>query len=213
MDWFTWLSKTGLEPALVYEYGLAFTRNELEEDDIAYLDHEFLLSMGFSIAKHRLEILKLARKHRVCRRYHLLPRILVSIRNSKRRVENYIRRWIGCQDDEDPSSALVLVRKDDCSSDGEPGNTLLKRKMKRKKKMASVAAAAGGGSAGNSGAGAVAGRLLLTDGRSTPVRESPVVCPTKKKNKKKYGVEEEYLSGGGVDEIRWDSLFQDLKPT
>ncbi|KAK8296521.1 hypothetical protein V6Z11_D05G127600 [Gossypium hirsutum] len=62
MDWFSWLSKTGLEPSLVYEYGLSFSHNELEEEDIVYLDHEFLQSMGISIAKHRLEILKLAGK-------------------------------------------------------------------------------------------------------------------------------------------------------
>ncbi|GMP34592.1 hypothetical protein CsSME_00007398 [Camellia sinensis var. sinensis] len=48
MDWFSWLSKTGLEPSLVYEYGLSFSHNELEEDDIAYFNHEFLQSMGIS---------------------------------------------------------------------------------------------------------------------------------------------------------------------
>nr|KYP56778.1 hypothetical protein KK1_003025 [Cajanus cajan] len=62
MDWFSWLSKTGLEPSLVYEYGLTLAHNELEEEDMFYFNHEFLQSMGISIAKHRLEILKLARK-------------------------------------------------------------------------------------------------------------------------------------------------------
>ncbi|XP_021689695.2 uncharacterized protein LOC110671521 [Hevea brasiliensis] len=62
MDWFSWLSRSGLEPSLVYEYGLAFARNELQEVDLIYFNHEFLQSMGISIAKHRLEILKLARK-------------------------------------------------------------------------------------------------------------------------------------------------------
>ncbi|KAG5242755.1 hypothetical protein OIU77_029858 [Salix suchowensis] len=62
MDWFSWLSRSGLDPSLIYEYGLAFARNELQAEDLAYFDHEFLLSMGISIAKHRLEILKLARK-------------------------------------------------------------------------------------------------------------------------------------------------------
>ncbi|XP_065629859.1 uncharacterized protein LOC112035254 [Quercus suber] len=62
MDWFSWLSKSSLEPSLIYEYGLAFARNELQYEDISYFNHEFLQSMGISVAKHRLEILKLARK-------------------------------------------------------------------------------------------------------------------------------------------------------
>ncbi|KAG2718938.1 hypothetical protein I3843_03G235100 [Carya illinoinensis] len=62
MDWFSWLSKSGLEPSLIYEYGVAFARNELQQEDVSYFNHEFLQSMGISVAKHRLEILKLARK-------------------------------------------------------------------------------------------------------------------------------------------------------
>ncbi|KAH1042218.1 hypothetical protein AAZX31_09G086300 [Glycine max] len=62
MDWFSWLSRTSLEPSLIYEYGLAFARNELQLEDAIYFNHEFLQSMGVSIAKHRLEIIKLAKK-------------------------------------------------------------------------------------------------------------------------------------------------------
>ncbi|KAK7304096.1 hypothetical protein RJT34_15140 [Clitoria ternatea] len=62
MDWFSWLSRTSLDPSLIYEYGLAFARNELQLEDAIYFNHEFLQSMGISIAKHRLEILKLAKK-------------------------------------------------------------------------------------------------------------------------------------------------------
>ncbi|KAI4379371.1 hypothetical protein MLD38_005681 [Melastoma candidum] len=64
MDWFSWLSGTSLEPVLVYEYGLVLERNELTAEDVAYFDHEFLQSMGIAVAKHRLEILKLARKEK-----------------------------------------------------------------------------------------------------------------------------------------------------
>ncbi|KAL8040726.1 hypothetical protein ABFX02_10G116900 [Erythranthe guttata] len=63
MDWHSWLSKTNLEPTIAYEYGQAFIRNELQFDDINHFNHEFLQSIGISIAKHRLEILKLARKN------------------------------------------------------------------------------------------------------------------------------------------------------
>ncbi|KAK7411675.1 hypothetical protein VNO78_03111 [Psophocarpus tetragonolobus] len=62
MDWFSWLSRTNLEPSLIYEYGLSFARNELQLEDAIHFNHEFLQSMGISIAKHRLEILKLAKK-------------------------------------------------------------------------------------------------------------------------------------------------------
>ncbi|XP_071737191.1 uncharacterized protein [Rutidosis leptorrhynchoides] len=63
MDWYSWLSKTNLDPYLVYEYGRTFTLNELQRGDTSYFNHEFLQSMGVSVAKHRLEILSLARKN------------------------------------------------------------------------------------------------------------------------------------------------------
>ena len=62
MDWYAWLSRTGLAPSLTHEYGRLFSRNELEPDDAAHFDHDLLKSMGIAVAKHRLEILKLARK-------------------------------------------------------------------------------------------------------------------------------------------------------
>ncbi|KAI3496001.1 hypothetical protein L1887_38351 [Cichorium endivia] len=63
MDWYSWLSKTNLDPYLVYEYGRTFTHNELQRGDTTYFNHEFLQSMGVSVAKHRLEILNLARNN------------------------------------------------------------------------------------------------------------------------------------------------------
>ena len=62
MDWYAWLSKAGLTPAATYEYGLLFSENELEPADAPDFDHDLLKSMGVAVAKHRLEILKLARK-------------------------------------------------------------------------------------------------------------------------------------------------------
>lgn len=62
MDWYSWLSKTSLDPTLVHDYAPAFVRNQLQEEDLTFFNHEFLQSIGISIAKHRLEILKLARK-------------------------------------------------------------------------------------------------------------------------------------------------------
>ncbi|WCJ29942.1 Sterile alpha motif (SAM) domain-containing protein [Euphorbia peplus] len=72
MDWFSWLSRTNLDPCLIYQYGLVLSRNELQHEDISYFNHEFLLSMGISIAKHRLEILKLAAKESSNRNSHTI---------------------------------------------------------------------------------------------------------------------------------------------
>ncbi|KAK9269453.1 hypothetical protein L1049_001227 [Liquidambar formosana] len=83
MDWFSWLSKTNLDPSLTYEYGLAFARNELKEEDITYFNHEFLQSMGISIAKHRLEILKLSRKE-IRGWPRALSRLVLAINKTKR---------------------------------------------------------------------------------------------------------------------------------
>ncbi|KAK1392727.1 Sterile alpha motif (SAM) domain-containing protein [Heracleum sosnowskyi] len=62
MDWYSWLSKTGLDPLLTYKYGRIFTNSQLQENDITRFDHDFLQILGISVAKHRLEILKLSDK-------------------------------------------------------------------------------------------------------------------------------------------------------
>ncbi|XP_057968293.1 uncharacterized protein LOC131157877 [Malania oleifera] len=97
MEWYSWLSKTSLEPSLIYEYGLTFTRNELQEEDIASFNHELLQSMGISVAKHRLEILKLARKE-LGGNPHAFSRLLWAIKKTKRRVTKGIGRWVSHND-------------------------------------------------------------------------------------------------------------------
>lgn len=206
MDWFTWLSKTGLDPALIYEYGLAFSQNELEEEDIAYFNHEFLQSMGISIAKHRLEILKLARKDRGNNPHHPMSRLFVAIKRTRRSLAKYIRTWVR-RDDRD--SALVLVPKRSYSARWK--GAMLKRNSKRLV-MSS-----------NQGKS----RLLLTNG-STPVLfpgprlnsfSSPLMVrgfyneeEEEEEEKGEEGEDDPYWSAG-VEEIRWDAMFQDLKPT
>ncbi|WOL00509.1 hypothetical protein Cni_G09222 [Canna indica] len=63
MDWYSWLSKTKLEPELVYHYSLILSSNELDDDDIPLFNHDLLRSMGISVAKHRLHILELASRN------------------------------------------------------------------------------------------------------------------------------------------------------
>ncbi|EOY25949.1 hypothetical protein QUC31_011858 [Theobroma cacao] len=194
MDWFSWLSKTGLEPSLVYEYGLAFSHNELEEEDIAYFNHEFLQSMGISIAKHRLEILKLARKEKgVSPR--AVSRLLLAIKRTKKCLAKYIRTLVHREE-----SALVVVNP---RSRSGYANKWRGAMLKRNKKLVM----------------ATQGRLLLTNGTpllvSGPARvesfSSPMVFDYQKEEKKDEN-EDGYWSTA-VEEIRWDSMFQDLKPT
>lgn len=97
MDWFSWLSKTGLDPPLIYEYGLAFARNELQYEDIAYFNHEFLQSMGITVAKHRLEILKVAKKENGGNP-RSLSRLFLALSKTKKSFGKYISKLV-FQDD------------------------------------------------------------------------------------------------------------------
>ncbi|KAB5574349.1 hypothetical protein DKX38_001543 [Salix brachista] len=189
MDWFSWLSKTGLEPSLVYEYGLALAHNELEEEDTAYFNHEFLQSMGISIAKHRLEILKLARKERG-ESPPAMARVLVAIKRTKRCLAKYIRTWTRSEE-----PARVFFRR--------PGYGWRGALLKRNKKLME----------------SNRGRLLLTNGGFSSIPaisagptmdcfSSPVI----------YDISKNKFDGDGdwttdVEEIRWDAMFQNLKPT
>ncbi|KAH1066560.1 hypothetical protein J1N35_031547 [Gossypium stocksii] len=180
MDWFSWLSKTGLEPSLVYEYGLSFSHNELEEEDIVYLDHEFLQSMGISIAKHRLEILKLAGKTKGSQTSGWGPvvrRLMSAIKRTKRSLSKYMKAMV-----EREASALVVVNR----RNKWKGGAMLKRKKRV-------------------GMGAE-GRLLLTNGTHLP--PITMVIKYQKKEKREKG---SWLDG--AEEMKWDAMFQDLKPT
>ncbi|CAA0824413.1 Sterile alpha motif (SAM) domain-containing protein [Striga hermonthica] len=94
MDWFSWLSRSNLDPSVTYEYALAFATNELDREDIPYLDHEFLQSMGISIAKHRLEILKLATTtHKNKNRVSIRP--VVWLKLAVKQTKTYLNEKIG----------------------------------------------------------------------------------------------------------------------
>lgn len=197
MDWFSWLSKSRLDPTLIYDYGLALTRNELEQDDIAYFTHEFLQSMGIHIAKHRLEILKLAKKdnRNLQKTPPLSTKFLIAINRTKERFAKYITTLSRC---EDPSLAIVPRPR------SSYGSRLRGSTGKRNQKM--VVSKHGS-------------RLLLTNGRgleeSTPRLHSfssPMVYDLGEEEK--VGLDEDGYWCNGVEEtIQWDCMFQDLKPT
>ncbi|KAA0044466.1 uncharacterized protein E6C27_scaffold46G002020 [Cucumis melo var. makuwa] len=191
MDWFSWLSKTSLHPSLVYEYGLALANNELEYEDILYFNHEFLQSIGISIAKHRLEILKLVRKENAL---HPRPitRILLALKKTKRRFANLIRNFTHHDDQLEESKALVLVPKSSYAA-----------KILKRNKTFSV--------------GKTQGRFLLTNGspdhdvkigRRIQHFSGPILYDVRSS-----AAAEEEKKKEGVEEIRWDAMFQNLKPT
>ncbi|GMH15908.1 hypothetical protein Nepgr_017749 [Nepenthes gracilis] len=199
MDWFSWLSKTGLEPSLVYEYGLAFAHNELEEEDVPYLNHEFLQSMGISIAKHRLEILKLARKEGRGGGRRPMSMLIVAIKMTQKRLSKCIRSWLRRED-----RALVVMPSAGHSS-------RWKALMAKRNDNLMV------------GKGE---RLLLTNesdptGASTPILEScssPLAFDLRRKEKLGGDGDDDDDRDGGywtpvLAKIRWDAMFQDLKPT
>ncbi|KAJ0965933.1 hypothetical protein J5N97_027071 [Dioscorea zingiberensis] len=194
MDWFSWLSKSSLDASLIYEYGLLLSHNELEEEDIAHFDHEFLQSMGISIAKHRLEILKLAKKHK--KMLYISPttstpvsRLLTVIDKTKSCLAKYVFQLFVHRE---TSSAIVVVPRARWKGIG----------MKRSNKMVVVKQ----------------GRLLLT-GRS-PVTSKNDNKPAVQNSNGGTHVDGEddddgYWGGDGHEKVRlrWDSMFQDLKPT
>ncbi|CAN4100180.1 unnamed protein product [Withania somnifera] len=194
MDWFSWLSKTELEPSLVYECGLAFAHNELEQEDIAYFNHEFLQSMGISIAKHRLEILKLAKKERGDVP-NTMSKLLLAMKRTKKRFSKYFRTWIRREE-----SALALVPRRSYSS------RIWKRTRMLKRNKSVVAPTKQNGTT-----------LLLTNGSpifmsSSRINSfsSPMIRDLRGDHEK---MEVDYWGSSVVEDIRWDSMFQNLKPT
>ncbi|KAL4285753.1 hypothetical protein HN51_053303 [Arachis hypogaea] len=226
MDWFSWLSKAGLDPSLVYEYGLLFSHNELEEEDIKYFNHEFLQSMGISIAKHRLEILKLVHRNKAAtaattKKYiktnnyptilHV-SRIMHAFKKTRRCLSSYLKTMIGCED----STLAVVPIPRPCSSYGTTAkwkSAVLKRNNTKNQKNYLHHHHH-------------QERLLLTNG--SPITSSTMVVPAlpapdgfysspmvyhfQKEEKMDAGDDDDGYWSSAVQDFRWDSMFQDLKP-
>ncbi|KAL3618385.1 hypothetical protein CASFOL_038706 [Castilleja foliolosa] len=158
MDWFSWLSRTNLDPFLVYEYSQAFSHNKLEQDDISYFNHEILQSLGISIAKYRLEILKLATKQKPP---HPMTKISITI---KRRFSMYLKK-LTCREE-------------------YAGPTLVSRSCYSERWT---------------------NKKLMVDRRKiTSARISSFSKPI---------VQENDCWAYGGEEIKWDTMFHNLKPT
>ncbi|XP_009778672.1 uncharacterized protein LOC107821239 [Nicotiana tabacum] len=197
MDWFSWLSKTSLDPSLVYEYALIFAHNELVQDDIAYFNHEFLQSMGISVAKHRLEILKLARKEKSkSSRNHMLWLIL-AIKQTKKLFTKRMKMWTTRSN----SSTFALVWLRNYSS-------RWKEAMLKKNKRRSTAAK-------EETPVVVPDKriLMLTNGSPFLVQDFSDALISSSSSSHFEGFCNEEILNEIDEEIRWDAMFQNLKPT
>lgn len=98
MDWFSWLSKTDLDPTLIYEYGLIFAQKKLRSEDIALFNHNFLRRLGITVAKHRLEILKLSKREtQTLGCYHRRPasaKLISIVIRATKRIGNHFNKWL-----------------------------------------------------------------------------------------------------------------------
>lgn len=147
MDWYSWLSKTNLDPYLVYEYGRLFTHNELQRDDTNHFTHEFLQGIGILVAKHRLEMLNLARNNiGVACPKNKFSKILSAITKTKMLVSKKLGTWVSTVSFKHTGHTSIPEADPNVLRPQWPGVNLRKNmgfeeikeeKVKRKKKMKS----------------------------------------------------------------------------
>ncbi|KAF3338887.1 Sterile alpha motif domain-containing protein [Carex littledalei] len=184
MYWYTWLSKTDLDKSLVYDYSLLFSRNELEEEDISHFNHEFLQSMGISIAKHRLEILKLSKKYKPVRQSQpSMTRLLTAFSRTKQCLARCIKALVH----REYSSAIVVVHRP------PPKKAEMLKRSRRSEATRKVVQQR-------------PPQMIMAGPKKAEILSSRGVSPL---------VFEEGFGSGlrSVESIRWDSMFQGLKPT
>ncbi|XP_076903229.1 uncharacterized protein LOC143558240 [Bidens hawaiensis] len=217
MDWFSWLSKTHIQPPFIQEYALVLSHNQLEEDDIPYFNHEFLQSMGISIAKHRLEILKLARKSSGS---HPMAKLLAAIKKTKRILARYVRTWMHLKD-----SAMARVKRRSYSSRWKVAMVKRSNRLTVMNKLGPATLLITNGYqpvVGSSGAkvNSFSGSLVyeLQQGESKEDGEYTENLYSDDEDNRDGGScggggGGGYWPGTSVEEIKWDAMFQDLKPT
>lgn len=236
MDWYAWLCRAGLHPDVAFEYALLFARNELGATDVRHLDHDFLLSMGVAVAKHRLEILKLARKetssHGRAAAVTVLPwratRLLAAaVHRSASSALGRLRASVSRGRDRDRAAAVLTT----------PRLPLLRHRGGRVahswSKIASPVAIRGGKPRAlpmltriskpvvltNScadkwrGDGAAVKTLPAPAGSIAACLESTDVCSCDEYEDGEVSDDEVVKHSGDGEEMRWESMFQDLKPT
>ncbi|CAL5044244.1 unnamed protein product [Urochloa decumbens] len=250
MDWYAWMCRAGLHPDVALEYALLFARNELGADDLPHLDHDLLATMGVAIAKHRLEILKLARKEssahssaRAAAAITALPwratRLLAAaVHRSARSALGRLRASVS------PAAPSSLRGRDRNAAAHALAAPRLPLPVARRrggrvahswgKALASPVAARGGkpppplmltrvehvsdpvvltSSCAATAKALPAPPVVVAAGCLAAATEACVVCDEEDASDADMEEEEEEVGGGGEDEVRWESMFQNLKPT
>ncbi|XP_031104659.1 uncharacterized protein LOC116009680 [Ipomoea triloba] len=233
MDWVSWLSKSTLEPSLVYDYALTFAHNELNQEDIPFFNHEFLQSMGVSVAKHRLEILKLARKEKgrssnsnsnsSSSSKQKILWLVFAVKQVRKNLAKQVRGWIRR---EDSPGSLTIVSARNCSLRWKAA--MLKRKKTNNNQEWAPRMIANNVNTTprtNKVLGGEGRLMMLTNGsplvdhRDAWSYSSASSSPNLRYNEDED--DEEKMGGAGdgkywsptIEDIKWDSMFQNLKPT
>uniref|UniRef100_A0A0E0L8J5 SAM domain-containing protein n=1 Tax=Oryza punctata TaxID=4537 RepID=A0A0E0L8J5_ORYPU len=220
MDWYAWLCRAGLHPDVAFEYAHLFARNELAAADVRHLDHDFLATMGVPIAKHRLEILKLAKREKpqsssvvVHLPWRATRLLAAAVRRSALSLADRLRSVAR----RDKAAVAVAPRP-------LPPPQLWK--PPRARAPPSAAAMRNGGRkmallrhlrkpmlTNHSGGGGK--RTTTTNGAATTVAAAAAItgCFVANPDAYSYSDDEAGLYDDGEDIMRWESMFQDLKPT
>ncbi|CAL5053979.1 unnamed protein product [Urochloa decumbens] len=217
MDWYAWLSRTGLAPSLTHEYGRLFSRNELEPGDAAHFDHDLLKSMGIAVAKHRLEILKLAKKQAEADNGGVGESSGAAARLARRATRclaRCVRRLASAGGGRRGASSVTVVPRI-CSGDDAVRVGAVQRKGSSagtKKMVLMITDGAGGGGGGDYGLALARGgggaRLSASSQKASLMFHDCYHDGSEEEGGEREGDED-----AGDGDIKWDSMFQDLKPT
>lgn len=238
MDWYAWLCRAGLHPDVAFEYARLFARNELAADDLRHLDHGLLATMGVPIAKHRLEILKLAKKDSSSAAdagggdSSSSSYAQLIARKAGRCIARCARRLARPRGVGGGRGSSVTVVPRICSGDdavrvGAVQAAATRRRRSVKKMVLMITD--GGATAARGGVGFAAGRFSGSQKASLMFHdcyeeedddydhEEEARCGDGAEGGDEDAEEERCSDGGGGGgtdvEIKWDSMFQDLKPT
>ena len=213
MDWYAWLCRAGLHPDVALEYALLFARNELGAGDVRHLDHEVLASMGVAVAKHRIEILKLARRESssgAALPWRATRLLAAAVRRSARSALGRLRASAIASRGRQDRAAAVHALATPRHRGGWGWGAI----------VASPVAAAARGGIGKPPLpmvlAQVSSPVVLTSIRAATVKAlpappDPTAAGDGRGGEESDGDSEEEMDGG--EEMRWESIFQDLKPT
>lgn len=231
MDWFSWLSKTNLDPSLIYDYGLVFARNELQREDLRYFNHEFLQSMGITVAKHRLEILKLVKRESESSPQKGFSKIVLALNRTKRSISKCINKLLDLNETEriervesvkalpEPKKQIVRVEKPVMKPRRVVKSGPIDGRLYQEKMMM-INGGGGNGYKNLKLSGPLDRERLVFAYRSPissgPINRSPMSSGPLDRRPPSPRV---YSGDGGKekfgydDHTLWAALFQDLKPT